>query len=1133
MGIQKENEDLKAKLRVLDRKQLEYRDKLKALEKVQMERDKFEGIIKKLNNKMQPQSQEISELRRQLKEAEAKVESLEAAAAEQETVLEMAALDKEMAEETAEMLKEELDVLKAKLEELELETEVLREENAELSKGMSPEERASTGWLQMERNNERLREALIRLRDMTQEQEEELRAQIRSLEEDLSEHAKIKEQYEQTVQKLHETESAVEQLREQLDNALGAEDMIEDLTERNMTLSEQVEELKAIVEDLEALKEVADELEINHVQNEREMQEELDFKDAVIAEQARRGVQQEEALENMEYTLSRFRELVTSLQSDLEDMRASHAVTETESEQLGARSRAMMDLNMKLQLSAAKAQVKTIDLELRRLEAQEAAQHLGMVKLFLPDSYKEMRDSVLALLRFRRLAFKANLVHGFIRERVNGEAHPGHEDDVLAGCDAMDKLVWVAAMCGRFDRAISRCTPDRFMRYEGALFELEPVERALNGWIDGLRRDELKEKDCAAELSRTIALLTHLAETHMTGSADDDEADGKGNASDDGQQDDLEAFADDVHMRTIMVQAYLESAATALHATRALVQRAVPPAGDEDELAQLFARRAETAIAQTRSAKVMVGKAVRDLEDLRHRSLSLAPPGPALLAPFEKAEAAAKELAALARQTGLDLHALLSDDDVAGGSSGGEDGGKRTYVDVQDAVQRTALAVCSSSESDVFATYLNRLRAVTSQVSELASLCSDLGQTQEFERRPAPWIVRSEELRTAQRSSQSLDAEEKLRRSIEQFQAARQALAQRDEELSTERLKVATLEARTRDAAAKAQRVAELETTLRRSDATVAALKDDIEKQDRELKNLEADRDKWRKLAEDASAAAGAGQSGAAALVQDTAAARAGRERAVATARELDALKAEVAGLRAAVRFLREDNRRARTRDQLALPLSTTSAYSSDISAVTAPGGLDWLSEPLLPRAARLSPAARQAEQRRSLVAAEARDALGALLKLAGNAELFDLSRLNDERAPVVDGSGKQHNIFASWRPAKSSPQWHAARAEEDFAAWRAWRNDVAEKAAVLNLTDGNRNTGGLHRPQQQGPSKVNGVGGAKGAGAGAARIAARLQIRLPALADPKNGNYKSGGADVRIVGSAEWEGLQGRQAVV
>ncbi|EEY19249.1 dynactin [Verticillium alfalfae VaMs.102] len=667
------------------------------------------------NEDLKAKLRRMQELRKQIKEAETRFEAVEQMQAEHETALELATLDREMAEETAEVLKAELEALKQKSEELELEVEILREENEEFSQGMTPEERSSTGWLQMERTNERLREALIRLRDLTQAQEAELRDQIKALESDLQDYSTVQEQFEASKEKLAQSESAVEDLRQQLDNALGAEDMIEDLTERNMSMAEEIEELKAVIEDLENLKEINDELEINHVQNEKEMQEELDFKDSVITEQARRAGQQEEALEDMEYTLSRFRELVTSLQGDLEDMRASHAVTEAESEQLDSKSRAMMDLNMKLQISAAKTQVKTIDLELRRLEAQEAEQHLEIVKLFLPETYQEDRDSVLALLRFKRLAFKATLLQGFVKEG-----------------------------------------------------------RGVNS----------KEAKCASELQRSIALMTHLAEVHLT--------------------EDLQSFADAMHMRALVVQSHLDSAAAAITTARGMVQRVVPESGEDDEMAQHFSKKAEHVVGQTRSTKVIASKAVRALEDLKNRSLSLARDDSTEEA-FEQCEEAAKDLAALARQIGLDLHKLLH-----------EEGRTEpyTHVEVQNTMAQTALSAGSSTDSDLFSTYVTKLRVVTQQITDLAGLSSDLTQTQEFELNPAPWKLRSQELKALK--TIPVDAEEELRRVKEEHNEARRTIAQRDESLSTATLKIETLESRMRDAHQKASRIADLEPRSRR-----------------------------------------------------------------------------------------------------------------------------------------------------------------------------------------------------------------------------------------------------------------------------------------------------------------------------
>ena len=1027
----KEIEDLKAKLRVLEKKRLEDREKLRNSEKIQSDRDKFERIIQTLQIKYQPQQQENTDLKKHLKEAQMRLESIEAIQAEHESAMELATLDREMAEETAEVFKMELDALKSKAEELELEVDILREENAEFTNGMSADERASTGWLQMERNNERLREALIRLRDLTEEQEEELKEKIKGLEEDLRELESVKEEFEAAKEKLSRSETAVEDLRQQLDNAEGAEDMIEELTERNASQAEQIDELKAVVEDLESLKEINDELEINHVQNEREMQEEIDFKDSIIAEQARRAAHQDESMEDLEYTLSRFRELVTSLQGDLEDMRASQAVTETESEQLNSRSRAMLDLNMKLQISAAKTQVKTIDLELRRLEAQEAEQHLEIVKLFLPESYQADRDSVLALLRFRRLAFKANLLNGFLKDRVaSTQVRPGHEDDIFVGCDAVDKLTWVAAMCDRFVNAISHCSLDEFAKFEGALLELEPVERALNGWIDALRRDELKEKQCADELQRTISLMTHLAEIHIP--------------------DDLESYADDIHMKALLMQSHLESAAASFSTAKAMVQRVVPAAAEDEELAQYFTRKADAVVTQTRSAKVIASKAVRALEELKARSLSLLPD---TREAFQQCQSMTHDVTELARIIGLDLHKLLN-----------EEGRTEpyTYADVQACAQKTALLSASASETDLFSTYLAKLRIVASQITDLAALCTDLEQTQEFDRTAAPWLLRSQELKALR--AVPVDTEDELRRAKEELTEARRAVALYKQELETSALKNETLERRVQDGVSKADRLKEAEAHIEKAKEQAASLRDDIEKQDRELKTLEADRDKWKKIAGDSRVVVGAGADG-------EAGSKAGQERAVATAREMDALTTEIDDLQAAVRYLREDNRRARLTEQ---------------------SGLDWLAAPL-----RAAPTV--AETRTALVVAESKDALSELVKMVGSAEVYKLASLPQDKL--------------AWKPARKTPQYHAAKQTEDYAAWRGWQDAVLQKSRML-------------AQQSSAPAAR-----AEPARSKVMRDAvARLQIRLPGA---DGAPLKGLGREVQIVGSREWEGLQGRVAVV
>jgi dynactin 1 len=967
----REIESLKAKLRVMEGKRLEDREKLKNMDKQQSDKDKYDAIVMKFQAKVQEQQVEVAELRRQLKDSGARFEEVENLQAEHEVVLEMATLDREMAEETAEVLRAELDALRLKSEELELEVEILREENAELGGDMSLEEKSSHGWLAMEASKEKLRDAVLVLRDRMEDDKAKYTAQIADLEGEARELGSIKEKYNSTRERLTQADIVIEDLRQQLDNALGAEDMIEELTEKNMTMSEHIEELKVTIEDLESLKEVNDELEINHIETEKDMQEDIDFKDSVISEQVRRAAQQDEALENMEYTLSRFRELVTNLQSDLEDMRASHAVSETESEQLNSRSRAMMDLNMKLQVSAAKTQVKTIDLELRRLDAQEASEHLAIVQMFLPDTYLTDKNSVLALLRFKRVGFKANLLHGFVKERVNGQPSTGHEENIFSACDVLDKLAWISSMCDRFVNALNHCSTEEFAKFEGALYELEPVERGLNGWIDGLRRDELKESQCASDLQRTIALMSHLAEVHIPSG--------------------LASYADEVHMRTLLMQSHLENAATSISVARTLVQTSIPAQGDDDdEHAQHFSRKTESVVSSTRSAKVVVGKAVRALEDLKSRSLSLTPD---TAQTFEQCETATEELAAFSRQVGFDLCKLFHEEGRTEAF---------TYFDVQSAIHRTTTSVFASSESDLFSAYSNKLRTLTTSLMDLAALASDLEVTQEFERASAPWVIRSQQLKSSK--TVTVDTEEELRRLKDDHLERARMLAMKDQVLEEASVKIELLESRMRDATKKNDKISELERMIEDAKKREAELSGSLDAQNKELVIIDSDREKWRKAAEDAKAL-GVAAPGT----------KAGQERAVATAREMDALKAEIESLQAAVRYLRENNRRAR---------------------ISTHEGLDWLAAPLTkPKSI--------VQQREELVVSEGQDVLSELLNLTASAKVYNL------------GSVPQNRL--AWRPAKSTPQYHLAKQKEDYVAWGSWKDAVVKKASVLAERDANR----------------------------------------------------------------------------
>ncbi|CCU82920.1 dynactin ro-3/DYNACTIN [Blumeria hordei DH14] len=960
-------EDLKTKIRIMEKKALENREKIKLMEKTQEERDRFELIIQKMQIKYQPQQQEVTELRKQLKEANLKLEEAENNQVERDLSLEMATLDREMAEETAEVLKSELDALKLKTEELELEVEVLREENEELGNEISPEDKASQSWLHMERNNDRLKEALLRLRDMTEQKESELRSEIKSLLEDLKGFTTIKEKYQSIKKKLSLTETVVEDLKQQLDTAIGAEDMIEELTEKNMGMKEELDELRATITDFETLKEISDEVETNHVEIEKEMQAEIDLKESIITEQKRQNAEQNQKILDLEYNLSRFRELVINLKTDFDDMKASHAITETETEQLSNRSREIWDLNMKLQVSATKTQLKTIDMELRRLDAQQASEHLSIVQLFLPNAFTADRDAILALLRFKRVGFKANLLHGFIKERINSKAPAELEEDCFVALEVLDKLSWVTATCHRFVNAISHCNVSEFTKYESSLYDLEPVERALNSWIELVPREELKVNQCAEELQRTIALLSHLAEVRIKGG--------------------LESYADEIYMKCVVMRNNLENIATAILLTKNMVQAIVPSQVDENELAQDFSSKTDAIISQTRNAKVIIGKTVKALEDLNLRSLSLMPN---TLQSFKNCEDSVKEMIVYAKKIGANLFMSLHEE-------GQTD--LYTYQEVQNIIHRANLNIFDTNDAEIFSTFSTKVLSLTNSLIDLVNISSDLSSTQEFERAPEPWVLRSQELKKSKIVPVNIEGE--MSRLKDETRERAKLIALKDQSLDEASVKIEILESRMRDAALKNKKITELEHRIEQAKAHEYEVIESIEQLKSEIKVIEADRDNWKRAAEDFKV-----------LSMEVNGIEAGQEQAVATAREVEILTKEISTLQAAVRYLREEARQARL-----------VRYQN----------IDWLEKSL-------SAPISQEDKRKNLVLSEGQSVLTELLSMSNNAQICKL------------GADDQNKL--AWRPASSTPQYHVAKQKENYETWCSWRNEVLQRANLLKRRD-------------------------------------------------------------------------------
>ncbi|KAJ7508441.1 dynactin [Mycena galericulata] len=523
-----EAQELRAKIRVLEAKRADDARHVRELETRLADAETFVSLRPKLQAKLNSQQTELIETRRELADAQQLAQLAEGRILDAQEQLEMVMLDKEVAEERAEAAEAELEEVTERLAVVEVELGVLRdggtggggEDEDEAGNKSVSTGKDSLAYIQLEKHNDRLKEALLRLRDMSQETEQDQRRRIAEMEKDIVGLDELQSNYETTQIKLANAEIHIEDLKMQLDDALGAEEMLVQLTERNLMLGEKIEEMRITIEDLEALRELNDELEENHVETEKAMMEDLEAKDVQIREHVRKAESLEEACLDLEGTIGQFRDLVLQLQTELDSLRAQTQMAQTESQTAASQSAAMMSLNLKLQSSASKNQAKNIELEIKRMEARETRELLNIVQPYLPQIYVETdSDATSCYLFFQRLAYKADLITTIVSQN-NGlpESLSGSVSDALVGvCDMRGRISALSTLCKRFAAIMRRCDVESFLNIGRVYQEIAPMEKRLDMHVDLLRRDEFREMECVSDVNELIRTFDHLAERYFSG----------------------------------------------------------------------------------------------------------------------------------------------------------------------------------------------------------------------------------------------------------------------------------------------------------------------------------------------------------------------------------------------------------------------------------------------------------------------------------------------------------------------------------------------------------------------------------------------------------------------------------------
>ncbi|KAI0307655.1 dynein associated protein-domain-containing protein [Multifurca ochricompacta] len=748
-----ELQELRAKVRVLEIKRADDARHLQELETKLNEAESFVALRPKLQAKLMQQQTELIATRRELADAQQLSELSETRNLDTLEQLEMTMLDKEVAEERAEAAEAVLEELKEKLAVMEVELEVIKEG---ASPAGSENAASSLAYVQLEKQNARLKEALVRLRDLSQETEQEQRRRIAEMEKDIMNVDDLSIQLESAVIKLTNADTQIEDLKE----------MVVQLTERNLMLGEKIEEMRITIEDLEALKELGEELEENHVETERAMQDEINEKDAQLAERQQRIETLEEVCQDMERTISRFRELVLQLESELETLRSETQNAQNESAAAASQTAAMMSLNLKLQSTATRNQARNIDHELQRIEANEAKEQLKIIQPYLPQIYTETdSDATKCYLFFQRMALKTDLVN------------------MMRGAIAV-----LSTLCKRFAAILRRCDVESFISIGRLFQEIVPLEKRIDMHIDLLRRDEFREMECTSDINKIQAQFNHLAETYF------------------------KDFEFDLGERELGLVMSLDHDLDVYASSMGLTKTAVEATLNDEDVAQdltgmdpekNFLEPIQKSLDQCKNAKVVARKLVKRLEELAHESSALK----AYLVPqLEALCSIVSEMVNFGIQLAQQMIPHI--DEVRASKTPLQLSKVLSFVD--NIVSSTVAKICKNTASswpalsDAISELIARANALYPNTVDLDNIVKITGT--------APWIVRIEEVKAAM--AVNVEAERKVAQLNEEMQGLVRTLKVKDQNIQESTVKIELMERRMEAVKKQAEAVSELEGLL-------------------------------------------------------------------------------------------------------------------------------------------------------------------------------------------------------------------------------------------------------------------------------------------------------------------------------
>ena len=468
--------------------------------------------------------------------------------------------------------------------------------------------------------------------------------------------------------------------------------------------------------------------------------------------------------------------------------------------------------------------------------------------------------------------------------------------------------------------------------------------------------------------------MAHLAEVHIS--------------------ENLEHFADQICLRATMIQSHIDNTAIALLRLQSIVEEKIGSSNsvsEEDEISSMqISSKIDSLVSQARSAKVVSSKAVRQLEDLKSRCVTL---DPSTLPTVDVSEQSGAELVTLTTDLGINILKL----------SVGE-----AQV---DSISPHAIFAHLQTGPSSLSSISSKLQATATNLHTFYNLTTSLSQAVEFPAPPSnpPWKQLALSMKAANADLAGRELE--MSRLKDEMTEKNTALAMKDKVAEEMGVKLEVLEKRAGESGERREKVRELEEAATTFKYREQDLQTRLSHLESSLQHAESERDKWQATAQTKQISQISGEPTSTSINPSAT--------SEFSLRQISALTSEIDILQSTIRYLQ----------------STT--HASTLSS-----SLSFLSNPLT-----ASPPPRQIQK-------EAKDVLKEMLSLATQSEnqLIKLQprpaaerlRWRPAKETATWQLQRQREDWEEWR------EWRDAVAKK--AAWERRQRDRVAAAAKAKL---------------------------------------------------------------------------------